>query len=106
MDEMVSHIYGRKNILNSISRPNMFVNELNLYVDYLKNEISKNLSTWTVRQEKHFQLFKENLIKGVAYYKSILLEMKNDQLNMLEKMRSELESSEKNLRNICVPKTS
>ncbi|MBK6398890.1 MAG: hypothetical protein IPF75_11660 [Bacteroidetes bacterium] len=105
LDEMVSHIYGRKNILNSISRPNMFVNELNLYVDYLKNEISKNFSTWTVRHQKQFQLFKENLINGISYYKSILLDMKHDQLNMLERMQSELESSEKNLRNISFPKT-
>lgn len=83
----------------------MFVNELNLYVDYLKNEISKNFSTWTVRHQKQFQLFKENLINGISYYKSILLDMKHDQLNMLERMQSELESSEKNLRNISFPKT-
>jgi len=50
-------------------------------------------------------LFKENLINGISYYKSILLDMKHDQLNMLERMQSELESSEKNLRNISFPKT-
>ena len=39
--EMVGHIYGRINILNSLPRPNMFINELNLYIDHFKKKISE-----------------------------------------------------------------
>lgn len=38
LKQMVDHIYGRINILNTLRRPNMFVNELVLYVDYLKKK--------------------------------------------------------------------
>ena len=36
---MVDHIYGKKDILNSLARPHMFINELNLYIDYLKKSL-------------------------------------------------------------------
>jgi len=103
LEEMVGHIYGRKDVLNAVSRPNMFVNELNLYVDYLKNEISKNIASWTIRQEKQYNTFKENLIKGISYYKSILTEMKSEKNLMIERMKSELEQAELKLKNIYFP---
>jgi hypothetical protein len=103
LEEMVGHIYGRKNILNTVSRPNMFVNELNLYIDYLKKEIEQKVNAWTCRQEKQYQSFKENLIKGIAYYKSILVEMKVEKEVMLERMKSELEEAEHVLKNMCFP---
>ena len=90
-------------VLNAVSRPNMFVNELNLYVDYLKNEISKNIASWTIRQEKQYNTFKENLIKGISYYKSILTEMKSEKNLMIERMKSELEQAELKLKNIYFP---
>ena len=103
LEEMVGHIYGRKDVLNAVSRPNMFVNELNLYVDYLKNEISKNIASWTIRQEKQYNTFKENLIKGISYYRSILTEMKSEKNLMIERMKSELEQAELKLKNIYFP---
>jgi len=103
LEEMVGHIYGRKDVLNTVSRPNMFVNELNLYVDYLKNEISNNIASWTIRQEKQYNTFKENLNKGISYYKSILTEMKSEKNLMIERMRSELEQAELKLKNIYFP---
>jgi hypothetical protein len=65
--EMIGHIYGRTNILNGIKRPNIFVNELMLYVEYLKKEMS-NYSTFSANQIKYFQKFKNNLLKGIDYY--------------------------------------
>jgi hypothetical protein len=75
MHEMIDHIYGRKNILNSLQRPNFFINELNLNVDYLKKEIAKNILSYTAKQEKQLQSFKENLLAGIQYYKSLALSM-------------------------------
>jgi hypothetical protein len=39
LEEMVGHIYGRIQLLTDSQRPNMFLNELRLYIDYLKNEL-------------------------------------------------------------------
>jgi hypothetical protein len=75
MRDMVDHIYGRKNILNTLPRPSLFINELNLYVDYLKKEITKNIDAYTAKQEKQLQNFRTNLLSGIAYYKSLAMAM-------------------------------
>ncbi len=103
LEEMVGHIYGRKNILNSLPRPHMFVNELHLYVDYLKKEIDRNFHAWTARQEKQYNSFKENLFKGIEYYQSLIPAMKTEAATFLEKMKMELIEPERTLQNIRFP---
>ncbi|MDZ7615178.1 MAG: hypothetical protein U5K51_16895 [Flavobacteriaceae bacterium] len=41
-EEMIQHIYGRTSVMTDSNRPNMFIKELGMYVDYLKNEIGKH----------------------------------------------------------------
>ena len=41
LEEMVGHIYGRISLLSGADRPHMFLRELALYVDYLRNELAK-----------------------------------------------------------------
>jgi hypothetical protein len=53
--EMVDHIYGRMNLLNDIDRPSMFVNELRLYVDYMKKEISVSFEKTAVKQKANLK---------------------------------------------------
>src|SRR5690606_17892277 len=36
--EMVQHIYGKVDLLSKADRPNLFVNELKLYVEYFKKD--------------------------------------------------------------------
>ncbi len=91
LEQMVSHIYGRKNILNSLRRPNIFINELALYVDYLKQEIQNQREAITGRKNKYFTSFKENLLHGIQYYKSLVPEMK-------QFAKSQLDAFEKDLR--------
>lgn len=68
LKEMVDHIYGRANILNSIYRPHMFINELKLYVDYLKKEIEDSLTTNNHKKNASLGNFRTNLLKGIDYY--------------------------------------
>ena len=44
LSKMVRHIYGNDYVMSDTNRPNMFVKELKMYIDYLKNEID-SLST-------------------------------------------------------------
>ena len=41
---MVDHIYGRSNIITRTDRPNMFIKELNLYIDYLRKKKTETIS--------------------------------------------------------------
>src|SRR3546814_17381850 len=41
LEQMIKHIYGKVNLLDDIERPNLFINELKLYVEYLNKEIGR-----------------------------------------------------------------
>jgi hypothetical protein len=75
--EMVDHIYGRINITNTLYRPHMFVNELKLYVDYLKKQIKEAASSLNEKQKKYFEKFRANLLNGIAFYKKLLSSITN-----------------------------
>jgi len=71
--EMIGHIYGRLNLLNTTEqRPHMFIKELKMYIDYFKEEISNSLPKLTEKQAKKFEEFKTNLFNGIEYYKTII----------------------------------
>ncbi len=90
LEEMVSHIYGRMNILNSLYRPNLFINELQLYIDYFKKKIDTGLSL-TAKQEKYLNTFRSNLLAGIDYYKNLVAELKTEGEQYFSKMNKELE---------------
>jgi hypothetical protein len=77
LKEMVDHIYGRANIVNALHRPHMFINELKLYVDYLKKQIRETASSLNDKQIRYFQKFRANLLAGIAFYKKILSSISN-----------------------------
>ncbi|HEY0174861.1 MAG TPA: hypothetical protein VGC08_00695, partial [Pedobacter sp.] len=76
LKEMVSHIYGREKISFKISRPNLFINELNLYVDYLKKDLSAQLHDLNAKKTRYFEKFTEQLFNGISYYRQLIPELK------------------------------
>jgi hypothetical protein len=71
LDEMVSHIYGATDLLDKIKRPHMFIKELNLYIDYLQNDLQSQLKDLTEKKKKQLSKFKLQLQDGIAYYKEL-----------------------------------
>lgn len=94
LKQMVDHIYGRINILNSLKRPNMFVNELSLYVDYLKNEVRDNIHLASENKNKLMNTFKNNLLSGIDYYKNLIPKLKSETEEYLAQLKKDLESFE------------
>jgi hypothetical protein len=78
LKEMVDHIYGKTNILNDTYRPNMFIKELGMYIDYLNREISESLESLNAKKVKYFEGFKANLFSGIEYYEGLIKEMKGE----------------------------
>lgn len=70
--DMVDHIYGRKELLNALQRPHVFINELKLYIDYYKHKIGAELATISDNQKKHYEKCKANLLQGIGYYMAML----------------------------------
>lgn len=77
LDEMVKHIYGGINLLDKVQRPHVFINELNLYIDYLQTEAQIYLKNINDKKKKYLDNFKSQLEKGVSYYKELFNELSN-----------------------------
>jgi hypothetical protein len=71
LGEMVSHIYGRTNLLRKTSRPHMFIKELKIYLAYLRERISKITDFANVKIINYYRSFCRNLHDAVTYYRSI-----------------------------------
>ncbi|MBW6483040.1 MAG: hypothetical protein K0B10_08250 [Vicingaceae bacterium] len=101
--EMVNHIYGKINLLNDTYRPNLFVKELGMYVDYLKKEIHESVDAINDRKLKYFEEFKENLVSGIEYYNTLVEEMKEESEIYKNKMIEELQKSLFHIAEINLP---
>ncbi len=97
LDEMVGHIYGKVNLLMNASRSNMFINELNLYMDYLRKDMETNLQALTDKKLKDFAKFKEQLQTGIQYYKELIPRITNQTEAYRLKMMEELQEIEAKL---------
>lgn len=72
LQTMTDHIYGRTNIMTRAGRPHMFIAELNLYINYLEEELEKE--TWTENvpgRKKYFNTFCKHLQEGIDYYRTL-----------------------------------
>lgn len=72
LTDMLQHIYGNKSVLRAKNRPNLFVKELKMYIDYFKNEIETISGEVTANQLKKWNSFKANLLEGIDYYQNLL----------------------------------
>ena len=68
--EIVDHIYGRKTILSTDRRPHMFIKELNLNVDYLKEQVCE-LKVKNEKVVKQITAFGNQLLNGIHYYRNL-----------------------------------
>lgn len=87
LQQMTDHIYGRTNILTR-ERPHMFIKEIQLNVDYLGEQMDA-MQPGDARQAKDILAFANQLLNGIAYYRSIAegiadREKFDEQLDMLE----------------------
>ena len=71
LSEMVDHIYGRSNVIENADRPNFFVKELKVYVDYLKARIEESTEEMGKKQERYLLKFTNNLQEGIVYYQNL-----------------------------------
>ncbi len=88
--DMVKHIYGKNNILPNNNRPNMFVKELQMYVDHLKKGVAECAENMTTVQVKKWSAFKSNLHSGIDYYKELFAQS-NFFTNEKEQIQQQLE---------------
>lgn len=69
--EMTQHIYGASNLIERTNRPNMFIKELTIYIEFLKGKIDGTKGTTTDKQLTYLSTFTNNLHKGISYYQTL-----------------------------------
>jgi hypothetical protein len=72
LQEMTDHIYGRTNIIADKSRPHVFINELFIYIKYLKEQLLDEAENINSKREKYFLGFYNQLMSGIKYYREIV----------------------------------
>jgi hypothetical protein len=103
LKEMIDHIYGKINVIKRKDRPNLFMKELSLYFDYLKNRIEEIETPLTEKQIAYFNKFINNMSDGIDYYKSLFEEVKHIFEDIREDFLFELEAIEKSVNNLLLP---
>ena len=69
LKEMAGHIYGRNNVISRNDRPHMFINELRMYVTYLKDKADEAMTGRDPKVMRQLRGFKSNLLAGIEYYR-------------------------------------
>jgi len=97
LKEMVDHIYGRIDLITHKSRPNLFVKELGLYIDYLQKKMDGNGSAVSSKEEEFYNTFTANLSDGINYYKKMISDISEETEATREKIREGIEALEQKL---------
>ena len=97
LQEMVGHIYGKNNIMERTDRPNFFVKELDLYLDYLQNKLEDSKEDWNKKQERYFTKFIKNMELGITYYNELFEEVENTFITTKTTILEQFKKGEKSL---------
>ena len=71
LKNMIDHIYGRANVISRNDRPHVFIKELHLYVDFLKNKINELTAESSKKETGYLERFTNNITEGINYYKEL-----------------------------------
>ncbi len=102
LEEMVKHIYGTIDLLQKVKRPHMFIKELNLYIEYLQNDLQAQLREITDKKRKQLYKFKAQLQEGIGYYQSLFTDSNNHTSKLVKDWLSELSIFEAKLQSIQI----
>ncbi|MBU3012537.1 hypothetical protein KO506_14080 [Polaribacter vadi] len=94
---ITDHIYGRKNMVSRIDRPNVFIKELSLYTSNLQEKLNDLKLSFDKKQLRYLVKFKNNLDKGIQYYNEVLLERKESFISQKEVLYNALKFEESKL---------
>lgn len=86
LKEMVDHIYGRADVLLRKDRPNMFVKELKLYINYFKNQLDGLTSDSTKKEVITLRKFQKNLNAGIEYYLELFDSVKEETIKQRDEI--------------------
>jgi hypothetical protein len=100
LEEMVNHIYGRLCVIVNKERQHMFLEEMRLNQEYLREEIKKFTQSFSTRPYAFFESFKKTLLEGIDYYQDLTKQFIEEKR---EKFIAELEKLQEEIERTCLP---
>lgn len=97
LKDITDHIYGRSNVIDRTDRPNIFIKELYIYIDFLKDKLDEAKKTMNKKQEKYLLTFTKNMKEGVSYYHNLFSGLKHTFEDAKSIILKELEVSNQTL---------
>jgi len=97
LKDITNHIYGRANMISRKDRPNMFIKELGIYIDYLKNKMKEMADSSDEKQRKSLSGFAMNLQGGIDYYRQLFTNLNGSFVNMRSEILKELDESQESV---------
>ncbi|MFS4456021.1 hypothetical protein [Maribacter sp. 2304DJ31-5] len=91
--EITDHIYGKTNMISRTDRPNMFIKELSIYIDFLKCRIAETKKEITDKQKQYLTAFTNNLKEGISYYQNLFNTGNEYFKNTLDRMLHDLQQN-------------
>ena len=71
LQDMSHHIYNGDEGVVRADRPNMFVNELGMYLTYLSEKIEEHKNDWGKKSRRYLNAFTANMNEGITYYQGM-----------------------------------
>lgn len=100
LSKMLQHIYGKTSVLSTNNRPNMFIKELKMYIEYLKNDITTLSEEVSSKHIKKWNVFKNNLFDGIAYYQTLFASSSSSEV---KNIHHELQYYKEELTGVRIP---
>jgi len=94
LKEIIGHIYGESNVIKRTDRPNIFIKELTIYIDFIKTKVEEAGSSIDVKQKKYNALFVKNLKDSIVYYREVFSNNVNEFESSKSKIMNDLEINE------------
>ena len=105
LQDMSHHIYNGDEGIVRADRPNMFMNELGMYLNYLSEKIEEHKNDWGRKSGRYLNNFTDNMNEGIAYYqemfssigttfsnvKDAVNQSLNEAIESMKKMRTEID---------------
>ncbi len=95
LKDMSNHIYNGSQGIVRADRPNMFVNELEMYLSYLSEKIEDHKNNWGRKSGKYLNTFTKNMNEGIAYYQEMFNSVEDNFIDTKESAKRYLNDAVK-----------
>ncbi|MBE7692747.1 hypothetical protein [Tenacibaculum finnmarkense] len=102
LKEITKTIYGQSASVTSLERPNLFIKELTIYIDYLKDKLKETPADASPKEIKYLKTFIKNLKEGLLYYKNLFNTEYQSAILHYPAVLADLELSSQNINKVAL----